>query len=1036
MTAQLGDEVILNLPFLPNANTRGGQRIVQIVQRTNEPGGPVVAVEDAGLSAQPATAPTFTIGVSTGSPSTQAIVTLTNAATLVASGVVSVVVEWAVSALSPTVAGQDLGSIIPAAPLVLTTPPAAGGSKVWARAKSIQPQKRSGTFTAWAGVTLTAVGVPTVLAFVADGTDGSKGTLSWTAGTNTATYGVRVLRRLTALSSASDQPVVDLLPGSTATPLSGMVPATGYTATVQYFDTITGIVASSATLAFTSGSTVLVLTEPTEPVGIVGRTDASGVAIVDGTYGLDVTATQIPGTVEFWAAVELLAGTGFYPAGVLVFSTPSVSGSPTSYRAIAPHDGLKRKLTARHVATGATSSTFTSAQIVDPWGAAQLPGWNQPALTDWDWTDSPTARTFTWTRNANTHSVWIYDTVVAVSGGSGWPVGGQIPNTILAAGTDSYVAAIPPAGFQRFVQAEPRTDRGVVGDFRRSVVDAAPVGLTYNQVIAKVTNATATTIEVTVTASAPSGTPTVQLVGVTGSATLLSGPAIGVASPSGTVWVFTRGAALGGSGQAQFRAVATDNVTDDDFVEIPEVGRDTVYLASRARVLTTNATTITVRYAVADPYPPGGASVTVGYQDLGSGGVSPATGGTITPAATLTEAAGTFIDYTITRPAFQAGTGRVTFTATASGRVSDSDAVEVPAQERDTIALTARARVLTTTATTIVVRIAVADAFPQGANTATIAYQDLGSGGVTPASGGTVTPNATIATSEAASTYIDYTVTRPAFGVGAGRVTFTITAANRTSVSDALDVPEQDRDTVQITLTATVIASSNTVVRVQLTASDPLGGTPTISVASTGTPAVTATSLGSNQWDLTRPAITAGSGRVVFQAVLAGRTTAFEGVTVQPTTPVGTAKTMIVSNTAFQPTQGGITYTNDRNALTHNPGFGSGATQKYVAFVPLPQGVTITSIDMLSRAQSSGTVANTLVLYRQTPTGVGASTSIATATRTAANFDVGGVDSSGTVSELVSSLTYCLELTISDQTNHNFYTATVRYTMPSYDVGI
>lgn len=100
-------------------------------------------------------------------------------------------------------------------------------------------------------------------------------------------------------------------------------------------------------------------------------------------------------------------------------------------------------------------------------------------------------------------------------------------------------------------------------------------------------------------------------------------------------------------------------------------------LSVRARLIATTSTTITVRVAVADPYPQGANSATIAYQDQGSGGVSPATGQTVTPDTTLTEIAGSYVDFTITLPTF--GTNaRVTFTATASNRQAASDAVDVP----------------------------------------------------------------------------------------------------------------------------------------------------------------------------------------------------------------------------------------------------------------------------------------------------------------------------------------------------------------------
>jgi hypothetical protein len=208
-------------------------------------------------------------------------------------------------------------------------------------------------------------------------------------------------------------------------------------------------------------------------------------------------------------------------------------------------------------------------------------------------------------------------------------------------------------------------------------------GTIYSQVFPIITAVSATQITVTVTATATTGTPTVHLVAITGSATLSSGAAVGATGQaSGSVWVFDRGAALGGNGQVQFRATLAGTQADDDFVEIPEQGQDTIYLVARARVTSSNATTVVVRVAVADPYPQGANSATISYSELGVTGTSPATGGTVTPASSITEAASTYIDYTITRPAFTSGTGRVTFTVTAANRVSDTDSVDIPAQEQ------------------------------------------------------------------------------------------------------------------------------------------------------------------------------------------------------------------------------------------------------------------------------------------------------------------------------------------------------------------
>jgi hypothetical protein len=269
---------------------------------------------------------------------------------------------------------------------------------------------------------------------------------------------------------------------------------------------------------------------------------------------------------------------------------------------------------------------------------------------------------------------------------------------------------------------------------------------------------------------------------------------------------------------------------------------------------------VTARYAVADPFPQGPNTVTVAYQNLGSPGVTPSSGGTLTPQSTLTEAAGTFIDYTITRPPFGGGTARVTFTATAAGRVSDSDAVDVPAVERDTISLSARARNTSTTATTQIVRVAVSDpqptytiasitgstvttngphnqtgtftvvisgnsnaaynwtwtatvlssltflistssssgtggsAAPQ--NYATITFTTTGLSTPTQVGGAalpgtiTVTPQAALA--EAAGTFYDFQIARPASAQPPGRINFTVTAGGRAPAAPAASVVAQD----------------------------------------------------------------------------------------------------------------------------------------------------------------------------------------------------------------------------------------------------
>lgn len=596
--------------------------------------------------------------------------------------------------------------------------------------------------------------------------------------------------------------------------------------------------------------------------------------------------------------------------------------------------------------------------------------------------------------------------------------------------------------------------------------------LKFAEAVARITGSTATQVTVTVTANPAAPAQQVRYVGVTGGATLASGTAPGVwVTPNGinNVWVFNRGPINTGAGQAQFTA---GNVTgfqnDTDFAPIEEQGRDTVALSIRARVIATTAKDVTVRVAVADPFPQGAASGTITYQNLGTGGVTPGSGGTVTPASTLTEAGGTFIDYLITRPPFSAGAGRVTFTGTAANRTSDSDAVDVPERDRDfstatfiasagivldgttaektafsalwdeqvrsvdgftggayasaivstivgasvflalntdpatdadypgldyavqihsdsflyvyrsgvfeapTVAyaagdqiaivydgttvrwlkngtvfresavasgikfffdssffgpgakltnirfgpmtgglatLATRARVTATTPTTITVRVAVADPIPQGAASATIAYQDLGSGGVSPGSGGTVTPAATL--TEAAGTFIDYTVTRPAFGAGAGRVTFTGTAANRTSSSDAVDVPEIDRDTQSLSMRILRVSETADQIVVRVEVISPNAGATitiaynngglTVAPASGGTFTSTS-SFGTTahiDYTITRDTANGTPRKVTFTASAAGFIDATDSVDVPVTSTRFRCKASDVSGTTL-----------------------------------------------------------------------------------------------------------------------------------------
>lgn len=326
------------------------------------------------------------------------------------------------------------------------------------------------------------------------------------------------------------------------------------------------------------------------------------------------------------------------------------------------------------------------------------------------------------------------------------------------------------------------------------------------------------------------------------------------------------------------------------------IDQKAIALVCRAKVQSTSPTAVTFRVAVADPFPL--SDISVAYAVVGTGSASPSSPQTIALASITNDIETTgFVDITVNRAAFGSGTGRITFTATSAGRIANSDAGEVPSLDRDTVFLNARARVTSQTATTLTVRVAVADPYPQGANSATITYQEQNTGAATsPASGGTVTPAATI--TEAAGTFIDYTITRPAFGAGAGRVTFTTTAANRGSAQDAVDIPEVARDSQ--TISARVLRISETadqiVVRVSAIAPNagaiPVtatvaydGGGLTVSPASGGTFSASSDFAFSGHIDYTITRDTQGGTprRVAFTVSSPGYLDGTDGVDVPPT---------------------------------------------------------------------------------------------------------------------------------------------------------
>lgn len=378
---------------------------------------------------------------------------------------------------------------------------------------------------------------------------------------------------------------------------------------------------------------------------------------------------------------------------------------------------------------------------------------------------------------------------------------------------------------------------GFVDDYDSIDIIAEDQDTRYTGCSAKIVNSTATQVVVQVTGDANTGTPQVEYVGVTGSATLVScsvpaGATPGTKVASGTTWTFARGAINAGAGQAQFRSTLSGYEPDDAFVTLEEQGRDTVPLVIKAEVLNTYADRVVVRVRVADPYPQGTDTVTLSYTYPGCPAVTAPGVLTLTPTASLSSSPTK--DFTIYRPAFQAGTGQFVVTATAANRLDAVDSVTVPSVEQDTQYVECRARIVSSTATQHVVQV---DAVSISGTPQVEYVAVTGSATLVSCS---VPAGATPGTKVASGT--QWTFARGAALGGAGQAQFRGSLSGFQSDDDIVVLSEQGRDTVPLVVQAAQIGQSASTVTVRVKAIDPYpqgANTVTISYAAQNVAGVT-----------------------------------------------------------------------------------------------------------------------------------------------------------------------------------------------------
>jgi hypothetical protein len=377
---KIGDECLNQIPQLPNKNKRivddgtVGARAMQIIRLTPTPRGNLIKLIDSGPNAAAvATLPTHTIAVTPGRRALRfAQLKITNATTLNAAlcGVeiqMAVTTGAAPASTDYASAGRAEYGKVPTTPITLAG--VLAGRAVYARARSTQYGARPSAWTTPVSVSLTALNPPSSLVLTPNGADGSQMLATWTPGANADQSAVDVYVRPSAQPASTAVRVQILDAGSARYNLEGLTPNTSYTVGVQSRDALHNDTSVMVEATNTTANVTVALPIPKRPQIFTGsHHPKTGVLKADGVYGLAVQASTTPSSIEFWEALETGVGAGTYGTAALVDTVASVQGDWTMLQRIAPNDGLRRQLQARHVRDGSTASALTAVQTVTPWG--------------------------------------------------------------------------------------------------------------------------------------------------------------------------------------------------------------------------------------------------------------------------------------------------------------------------------------------------------------------------------------------------------------------------------------------------------------------------------------------------------------------------------------------------------------------------------------------------------------------------------------------------------------------------------------------
>lgn len=458
-TANLGDEYLVNVKQIPNHNKRYGDdasvgaRALQFVRITEMVDRRRALLKDSGPNAQAlATKPTHTIAASSDLPRTVAELTITNAAALNALAYAVVIQVAVTTGAAPATtdyvdAYRSVAAAIPTGAIRL--PSVVAGRKVYARARSEKSGSRPSDWSTGVSVVLTAVAPVTGLTATKVVADGSQEDLAWTVGVSDCHLDVYLRASGAAFSTADKR--ATLLPGSTRYRLTGLTPNSAYTATIQHRDSTTQDVSAVTEVTFTTATATYKLLAPifpdafSFPVHVPGRAQGRDLVDYAARYGIAVVAQEFPGLVEIAEAVETAVGAGTYGAYTEQLGrVPAISGDYTIWSKLAPQDGLRRKLKARSVGDGQTSSDYCAEVVVNPATVDQIETFPLSIKNFKEKTRASTTITVQWENAGTALEIWIYTVLKAqpVTSDS-WPSISDAPTIRLTPDTTEYTFDIP-----------------------------------------------------------------------------------------------------------------------------------------------------------------------------------------------------------------------------------------------------------------------------------------------------------------------------------------------------------------------------------------------------------------------------------------------------------------------------------------------------------------------------------------------------------------------------------------------------------------